>query len=777
MLPLLFLQKSKTNRINGYCSGQNLLKDIHMPAFPFGNKLKRYMCLLIATVCFAFLHGCNDESQNEQKADGSKESLAFQLVWQAPDTAPTVVNAASANDICSDFLINSIQAKLYDANDALISSNEEEPWQCEDHEGTLQAPYGLDHRVVIQGLVAGKILWEGNAEGIDVIEGVENDAIRIEMRYIGQNGDGPPEIQSVSPIHETTVVSLTPAIQAVFNQPMNPQAITATNILLYDSGDNAVAGQVAYDAQEQAGTFTPSSPLQTGGTYTVIFSENVTSANGIPMGEDYSWQFTTTGSSPDLIQPQNEDDVPCNNVSMQWSEVDGAVYYHLQVASDSEFQQIINDTLVQGTNFQLTQAGIGTNYWRVQAQDQSQNLGAWSAVWQFNGKRTLWLTRFGSSAEDDANGLALTRDDEIIITGRTYGVIPGSDPGYENQGGMGDAFLLKLDASGNSVWVEYLGTSAADGSKDVATDANDDIYITGFSQGGADETKPIFLSKFGSNGNQKWTRQFGKTTLDRGLGISTRMVDDSAQILVTGFINNELSQESDEDIFVARYDSYGNQIPWQGSDGKDIPWIVDGTAGRDRGYAVLSDSFGNTIITGGENGRLNVFSYDAEAVRKWKADEIGEVPEWYPYLKGAVYDDNIYVTGTVNNGSSSDLISFVGKIGVDDGKQKWTHLFQITEDQYYENGHNVTVDNEGYIYVTGIYYVPGPRRAVYVCKFEPEDGNLLWTATRGEETESIAYDPTDIKVDSQGNVIITGWSFENTQYSDIFVWKLAGRDQ
>ena len=89
------------------------------------------------------------------------------------------------------------------------------------------------------------------------------------------------------------------------------------------------------------------------------------------------------------------------------------------------------------------------------------------------------------------------------MTGRTGGGFDGNT----NSGGM-DIFLVKYDSSGTKQWTKQLGTSSEDWGKGVTTDSSDNIYVTGYTDGGLDGntssgSSDIIIVKYDSSGTKQ----------------------------------------------------------------------------------------------------------------------------------------------------------------------------------------------------------------------------------------------------------------------------------
>jgi hypothetical protein len=102
-------------------------------------------------------------------------------------------------------------------------------------------------------------------------------------------GGPAPAVTAQSPAPGATGVSQTTRVTATFSKAVQPGTITFTL-----TAGSAVAGSLYYDTIGHALTFTPSSPLVFGTTYTATVS-GATDLSGTPMAAPVSWSFTTAG--------------------------------------------------------------------------------------------------------------------------------------------------------------------------------------------------------------------------------------------------------------------------------------------------------------------------------------------------------------------------------------------------------------------------------------------------------------------------------------------------
>jgi hypothetical protein len=120
-------------------------------------------------------------------------------------------------------------------------------------------------------------------------------------------------------------------------------------------------------------------------TKSTLYYWRVSGINGGGEGPFSStWNFSTAIPSPVLRTPANATEVDASLVTLQWSSVDKAVYYRLQVALDSLFTRLVKN---DSTNVDTTRSIFGLSkatwhYWRVQALTLG-GTSPFSTVWRF----------------------------------------------------------------------------------------------------------------------------------------------------------------------------------------------------------------------------------------------------------------------------------------------------------------------------------------------------------------------------------------------------------
>ncbi|MBI3073125.1 MAG: SBBP repeat-containing protein [Deltaproteobacteria bacterium] len=284
------------------------------------------------------------------------------------------------------------------------------------------------------------------------------------------------------------------------------------------------------------------------------------------------------------------------------------------------------------------------------------------------GKR--WTRQFGTSSDDEGQGVAVDLSGNIYVTGTTNGALDGN-----TSAGGSDMFLVKYDSDGGKRWTRQLGTAGDDYGYGLVVDLSGNIYVAGTTYGGLDGItsaggSDMFLVKYDRNGGKVWTRQFGRDDEDRGYGVA---VDANGNIYVTGYVSGWPFGDSllgGKDIFLVKY----------GGDGARI-WNRElGTTLSDRGFGVAVHASGNIYVTGftegGIDGNANaggsdVFlaNYDTDGGKRWTR-HFGTASNDYGYGVAVDVRGNIYVTGATSgvldgNTRAGDFDIFVAKFDVD----------------------------------------------------------------------------------------------------------------
>ncbi len=201
----------------------------------------------------------------------------------------------------------------------------------------------------------------------------------------------------------------------------------------------------------------------------------------------------------------------------------------------------------------------------------------------------------GAGALVQGNAIAVDSSGDVLTTGSLFGTAnfnpaPGSTNGTLTNVGNDNAYVLKLDASGNFVWADLLGSGpiATAIGNGIAVDTQGNVYSTGFfedtgnfdpagsaagilssSNGGNDDN--AYVSKLNSAGSFVWADDLGAGSSTFGEAIA---VDSTGNVYTTGFFIGSGSfnptgtggmlisstDGTDTNSYVSKLDTNGNFI-------------------------------------------------------------------------------------------------------------------------------------------------------------------------------------------------------------------------
>lgn len=159
----------------------------------------------------------------------------------------------------------------------------------------------------------------------------------------------------------------------------------------------------------------------------------------------------------------------------------------------------------------------------------------------------LWSTYLGGKYPDCGNAVAVDRQGNVLVAGKTLsnGWISGD---YENQlhgkegGDYSDGFVAKLSSAGTPLWSTYLGDQGDDCAQAVAADPSGNVFVTGYTSsegwmaGGADLSlygaPDAFVLKLSPGGQHVWSSFLGGYKCDQ---VNAIAVSGSGAILVSGW--------------------------------------------------------------------------------------------------------------------------------------------------------------------------------------------------------------------------------------------------
>lgn len=300
--------------------------------------------------------------------------------------------------------------------------------------------------------------------------------------------------------------------------------------------------------------------------------------------------------------------------------------------------------------------------------DENNNLYITGKLGYSSGNRIYLMKLDSNLSKEWTKTLSINSNDEgkkVIYSNNKLYV-----GGYAGGSSGGNAQIYKLDLNGTIEWSSSIGSTGTDVGHDMAIDTNDNLYITGVTTGtldGEDKSgnSDAFIVKVSKDGTRYWSEQFGAGdgTTSRANGIT---IDDSNNLYVVGWTDGILAQSNNgnRDIFITKYDTDGNQI-WIKQFGTSISdmalKVIDDSQGNIYILSISQGDFDGQNSNLGDNDLIltKVTSSGTIEYSKHLGTTGNEGEESDIYIDN---NDIIYIigstTGSVNNSSnlgSSDL--------------------------------------------------------------------------------------------------------------------------
>ena len=160
-----------------------------------------------------------------------------------------------------------------------------------------------------------------------------------------------------------------------------------------------------------------------------------------------------------------------------------------------------------------------------------------------------WNKTWGGNEPDIANKVEKGSDGYLYVVGHSDSV--------DSHAGYSDVVLLKYDDDGNYQWERTWGTSYAQRGVSLALDSNDNIYITGYSFGHPASSGKGYLLKYDSSGTYQWERIWGVNG-QYGNYFYNIIIDDKDELYISG-CTKTYGIPDNYDTLLLNYDTSGNQ--------------------------------------------------------------------------------------------------------------------------------------------------------------------------------------------------------------------------
>ena len=405
------------------------------------------------------------------------------------------------------------------------------------------------------------------------------------------------------------------------------------------------------------------------------------------------------------------------------------------------------------------------------------SLGAYNPALPLTIDPTLsWHTFLGTSSTNEGKGIAVDSSGNVYVAGQSYGTWGTPVTAYVEGG---DAFVAKLNSSGERQWNTFMGSSSADYGMAIAVDDSENVYVGGYSNAtwGSPENahaggNDAFAAKLDSCGGLQWHTFMGSSDNDHGHGIA---LDAGGNVYLGGW--SETSWGNPVNNHAGTYDAFAAKL---NSSGERQWHTFMGSSSADYGMAIAVDDSENVYVGGYSNAtwgspeNAHAGGNDAFAA---KLDSCGGL-QWHTFMGSSDNDKghgiavdgsgNVYVGGwsettwgTPKNNHAGFYDAFAAKLN-SSGERQW-HTFMGSSSADY--GMAIAVDGSANVYVAGYShaawgspvndYAGGGNDDAFAAKLDSE-GARQWHTFMGSTATDQGY---AIAVDSSGNVYVAGISY------------------
>ncbi|MCC7333269.1 MAG: T9SS type A sorting domain-containing protein [Flavobacteriales bacterium] len=429
-----------------------------------------------------------------------------------------------------------------------------------------------------------------------------------------------------------------------------------------------------------------------------------------------------------------------------------------------------------------------------------------------------WASNHGYTNNERAENIAKDSKNNVYIVGTFSDSIQFGSfrltklfPSYYSS-----VFIVKYDSIGNVIWAKSPGGEA--NAYGIAVDKNDNIIIGGafytttyfgpsifLNNGGSAD---IYIAKYDSNGNAIWAQKAGGAQTDYCIGVGVDSLGNIYQTGIIGYSSNSFfgsimlsNSNSIPDIYIAKYDSAGTPIWAQNIDGPCTaspfsivtddtgnsyvcgwyynsslvlsPFSLPNSGGRDA-YIAKYNSNGDVVWAQKVGGSANDFAIDIAL------DKLNNL-----YVSGYFASNSLNINGTLLiNYGSNDI--FLSKINTSDGNFVWSKQIggfdsDFTSSVCTDEGSNVYLVadyNSSSIFIDTAEFFNNGTTNFVVAKFNT-NGSFLFALTAGGNNTDYAINSVvnDNNLYIAGDIQSTSSTYGSTTLSsggisDVLVAKL-----
>lgn len=214
----------------------------------------------------------------------------------------------------------------------------------------------------------------------------------------------------------------------------------------------------------------------------------------------------------------------------------------------------------------------------------------------------VWQKTYGGTQQDFGNHIAVTPDGGFVMAGRTYS--NNGDAAGPGWGGL-DAWIVKADADGNIQWQKRYGSGGPDAAYHVTPTSDGGYIFAGYSGENSGQVtnfkgfRDAWVVKIDGTGNLQWQRSMGGTMEDYAFKVIETLNGYAVGGETLSASGDVLTSQGGTELWFIRLDVSGNMLWNQCYGGPGRQELSDFEATPDGGYILAGNTAGNGgMVTG-----------------------------------------------------------------------------------------------------------------------------------------------------------------------------------
>lgn len=361
-----------------------------------------------------------------------------------------------------------------------------------------------------------------------------------------------------------------------------------------------------------------------------------------------------------------------------------------------------------------------------------------------------WINSYGGDRNDIAYSAHSTDNGDVLIAGMSY-----SDDGDLNDNkGKADAWLLRINAQGQTIWSKNYGGSEHDAFYDIKSTADGGFVLVGTSfsaDGELDENRgkaDYWILKVNENGMVQWSKTYGGNDQDQASGII--LMADGGYLVYGHSVSSDLEncgKGPKADAWVIRLDA-GGDLLWSqtyGGEGNDLlkaAWL-----NSDASVLLVGYTDSQTSSLGEHQGATDAWAIKiaTDGALLWSKQYGGTRADFVTSISQS--DNNTYLLGGYTYSDDGDLSELQGlrdawTFGINaQGTLLWSKSFGGSHHEEI----NALLLNDGNYLVGGYTWsADGPaethfgNKDFYLRQMDAT-GSVLWQQNYGGSQSDILY--------------------------------------